>query len=159
MATAAAATDRTSRAASMRSTPSLIKVASGSVTWVSWGSVTPTGADAGGGAGPETAVAGLAVIDAVASLLPRRQRSKSTAADGQRARITIATQIGKPESGLEPPGLCEPSALVDAALVGGSGWPTHGGVRWLASATGAGKLSARVAGALTSSVVVPDSAV
>ena len=46
-----------------------------------------------------------------------------------------------------------------STAVGGAGWPTHGGVRWAASVTGAGKLRARVAGALTSSVVVPDSAV
>ena len=86
VATAAAATVRTSPATSLPSTPSLTEVAS-------W---RTTGSDSGGGAGSETVVAGVAVVDAVASLLLRRQRSKSTTARAARAKIRIATQIGKP---------------------------------------------------------------
>ncbi len=60
-----------------------------------------TGSDAtgaGGAAGPASTTTGgaFAVADAVASLLPRRQRSKRTDRAAKRNRTTTATQIGKP---------------------------------------------------------------
>jgi hypothetical protein len=96
----------------------------------------------------------LAAIDAVVSLLLRRQRSMSTRARVDRAKAAIATQTDKPGDPFEPP-----EAREAAALVGGLGWPTQGGVLCVVGATGPGKVSVMVAGAVTSRVVAPDSAV
>ena len=53
------------------------------------------------------------------------------------SRTTTATQMGKP---VRPPeALAAPSAPARRRAVGGSGWPTHGGVLWAAAATGGGE--------------------
>jgi hypothetical protein len=155
--TAAAATSGAPPGHSLRSTTSISDAEP--VTRVPSGSVTTTGAGDVAGSWSTTTGGALGVADTPASFLVRRQRSRNTTPRATKARIPIATPIGRPAEEFEPFKPCEDEALVDAAAVCGSGWPTHGGVRCVATATGGGKLRAKVAGALTSRVEVPVSAV
>lgn len=86
-----------------------------------------------------------------------RQRCTNTTMPAATTRSTTASQIGKP---LDPDAGTPPLVEEDAALaVGGTGAPTQGGVRCVADAGTAGKVTDRLSGAAMRRGVFPASAV